>query len=133
MNDLQALAHHLGGQRRHPRNVHRQIGRGHLLHVAHAVADGLGGVAHALQIGVDLDHAEDEAQIDGHRLFHGQQVQRRLVDLALQAVDGDLAAVDQIADRQVAHAIGLDGALNRLLGQPGHHQQLAPSILPRLC
>jgi hypothetical protein len=85
---------------------------------AHAVADALGRVAHALQIGVDLDDAEDEAQVDGHGLLHGQQVERGLVDVALQAVDGDLAAADQVADGQVAHAVGLNGALDGLLGQP---------------
>jgi hypothetical protein len=30
---LQALAHHVRGQRRHARNVHGQIDHGHLLHV----------------------------------------------------------------------------------------------------
>ena len=30
-----------------------------------------------------LTHRQDEAQIDGHRLLHGQQVERQFVDLAL--------------------------------------------------
>ena len=33
-------------------------------------------------------------------------------------------AVHQIADGEIAHAISLNGALNRLLGQTGHQQQL---------
>src|SRR6185312_17310781 len=119
---LQAFAYHVRGQRGHARNIHGQIDSPHLLHVAHAVADVLGGVAHALEVGVNLDDAQDEAQIAGHGLFHRQQVQRRLVDLALQTVDGDLAAADQVADGEVAHTVGLDGALNGLLGQPGYHQ-----------
>ncbi len=121
---LQALAHHLRGQRRHPRNIHRQLGHGHLLHAAHPVADRLGRVAHPLQVGIDLDHAQNEAQIDGHGLLHRQQIERRLVDLALQTVDGHLAAADQVADRKIAHTISLNGALDGLLGQPRHHQQL---------
>ena len=129
---LQALAHHVGGQRRHARNIDRQIDDRHLLHAAHAVADALGRVAHALQIGIDLDHAENEAQIDGHGLLHRQQVERGLVDVALQAVDGDLAAADQVADGEIAHAIGLNGALDGLLGQAGHHQQVLLQIVEAL-
>ena len=95
-----------------------------LLHVADAVADAFGGVAHALQIGVDLDHAENEAQVDGHGLLHGQQVERGLIDVALHAVDGDLAAADQVADGEIAHAVGLNGALDGLLGESRHDQQV---------
>ncbi len=36
--------------------------------------DGL--VTDALQIGIDLEHSEDETQVAGHGLLHGQQVQR---------------------------------------------------------
>ena len=129
---LQALAHHVGGQRGHARNIDGQVDDRHLLHAAHAVADALGGVAHALQVGVDLDHAQDEAQVDGHGLLHGQQVERGLVDVALQAVDGDFAAAHQVADGQIAHAIGLNGALDGLLGQPGHHQQILLQIVEAL-
>jgi len=38
--------------------------------------------------------------------------------------DGRFRAADQVADGEVAHAIGLDGALDGLLGQPRHHQEL---------
>ena len=120
---LQALAHHLGGHRRHARNVDRQFGGGHLVHAAHALADGIGRIAHQFQIRVDLDDAQDEAQIAGHGLLHRQQVQRRLVDLPLQPVDGDLRTAHQIADRQIVHPIRLGGALDALLGEAGHHQQ----------
>ena len=129
---LQALAHHLGGQRGHPRNVDGQIDGGHLLHVAHAVADALGGVAHALQVGVDLDDAEDEAQVDGHGLLHGEQVEGGLIDLALQAVDGELAAADEVADGEVANPVGLNGALNGLLGKARHDQQVLLQVVQAL-
>ena len=129
---LQALAHHVGGHRGHAGNVDGQVDGGHLLHEADAVADAFGGVAHALQIGVDLDDAEDEAQIDGHGLLHGEQVERGLVDVALHAVDGDLAAADQVADGKVANPVGLDGALDGLLGQPGHHQEILLQVFQAL-
>ena len=100
--------------------------------MADAVADALGGVAHALKVGVDLDDAEDEAQIDGHGLLHGEQVERGLVDVALHAVDGDLAAADQVADGQVANPVGLNGALDGLLGEPGHDQEILLQVFQAL-
>ena len=100
--------------------------------MADTVADAFGGVAHALQIGIDLDDAEDEAQIDGHGLLHGEQVERGLIDVALHAVDGDLAAADQVADRQVADPVGLNGALDGLLGEAGHDQKILFQIFQAL-
>jgi hypothetical protein len=76
----------------------------------------------SLMLLADANHAQDEAKIDGHWLLHRQQVERGLVNLPFQPVDGHFAAAHQIADRQIAHAIGLDGALDRLLGQACHHK-----------
>ncbi len=76
--------------------------------------------------------AEDEAQVDGHGLLHGKQVERSLVDVALHAVDGDLAAADQVADGEVADPVGLNGALNRLLGEPGHDQKILLQVFKAL-
>ncbi len=116
----------------HARNVDGKIDGGQALHVADAVADAFGGVAHALEIGVDLDDAENEAQVDGHGLLHGEQVERGLVDVALHAIDGDFAAADQVADGEVANAVGLNGALDRLLGEPGHDQEILLQIFQAL-
>ena len=97
-----------------------------------AIADAFSGVAHSLQIGVDLDDAQNESEIDGHRLLHGEQVERGLVDVALHAVDGDLAAADQVADGEVANPVCLNGALNRLLGEPGHDQEILLQVFQAL-
>jgi hypothetical protein len=121
---LQAAAHHVGGESRHAEDVDGKIGHGHLVHVADAVADAFGCVADALQVGVDLDDTQDETEIDSHGLLHGEQVEGGLVDVAFEAVDGELAAADQIANGEVTHTIRLNGPLNGLLGQAGHDQQL---------
>ena len=39
------------------------------------------------------------------------------------------AAEDQIADGEVARAVGLDGALDRLLGHAGHDEQLLLQVV----
>ena len=92
--------------------------------MADAVGDALGCIAHALEIGIDLDDAEDEAQIVGHGLLHGEQVERVLIDVALHAVDGDFAAADEVADGEVAHAVRLNRPLDGLLGQPSHDEEI---------
>ena len=58
-----------------------------------ALGDVGGLVADALEVAVDLDDGEDEAEVDGHGLLFGEEVVGELVDLALGGVDGvfDLA------------------------------------------
>ena len=45
-----------------------------------ALGDVGGLVADALQVAIDLDDGEDEAQVDGHRLLLGEQLVGHLVD-----------------------------------------------------
>ena len=68
----------------------------------------------------------------GHGLLHGEQVERSLVDVAFHAVDGNLAAIDQVADGEVAHPVSLDRTLNGLFGQPGHHQKILLQVFQAL-
>ena len=89
-------------------------------------------VAHAFQVSVDLDHAQNEAQIDRHGLLHRQQIQRRLIDIALQPINCNFAAAYQIADREIAYTIRLNRALNGLLRQSGHHQQVLFQLIQTL-
>ena len=70
--------------------------------VLHAIGNVDRLVAHALEVSVDADHSEDKAQIDGHGLFHRQQIERELIDLVLHAVDRRLRERDQLAEIHVA-------------------------------
>ena len=92
--------------------------------VEHALRDVDRLVAHALQVGIDLEHRQDEAQIDRHGLLHGEQVERQFVDFALGLVDGALAGQHHLAELAVAGAIRLGGAIDGLLGQAAHAQEL---------
>ena len=121
---LKRPADHIGGQGGHARDVDGEIGDLHRAHGADTIADTLGGVAYSLQVGVDLDDGENEAEIDGHGLLHGEQVEGGLVDISFEAIDGHFAAADEIADGEVANTIGLDGALDGLFGEAGHDQKL---------
>ena len=62
------------------------------------VGDVGGLVADALEVTVDLDDGEDEAQVDGHGLLFGEQVVGHLVHVALGGVDGLFDLLD-VLDR----------------------------------
>ena len=106
------------------RDIDRHLRCGKCIQVAYTLRDVHGLIANALEVGIDLDDGQNKAQIDGHRLFHREQVQRRLVDLPLQPVDRQFTVHHQVADRSVARTIGFNRALDRLLGHAGHHEQL---------
>ncbi len=81
-------------------------------------------VADALQVAIDLDHRQDEAQIDGHGLFLGQQLVGHLVQFTLRGVDGRLVLLHVLAQALVALQIGVHRGLDRLLRQRSHGKEL---------
>ena len=100
----------------------RNLGR--VLHLQHLLRDVGGLIADALQVAVDLDYGEDEAQIDGHGLLLGEQLVGHLVDRGFRGVDGIFDLEHVVAERHVALEVGFHGELQRLLRQRGHGQQL---------
>ncbi len=92
--------------------------------VEHALRDVDRLVADALEVGVDLEHRENEAKIDRHRLLHGEQIERQFVDLALGVVDGGFAGQHHLTELAVARTISLGRTVDGLLGQASHAQEL---------
>ena len=129
---FESAPHHGAHRRTHARDVHGQIRGGHFDHVHHALGNVHGLIADALQIGVDLGHRQDEAQIHCHGLLHGQQIEGGLVDLALTGIDQALAFENHLATTEVAVDVGLTRAIHRLLRQPTHAKQLLPQIVEPL-
>ena len=70
-----------------------------------------------------LTHGEDEAQINRHRLLHGEKVERQLINFALGIVDGGFAGEHHLAELAVAGAVRFVGAIDGLLCQTAHPQQ----------
>ena len=75
---------------------------GKLHHVHHALGDVHCLVADAFEIGIDLDHRENEAQVHGHGLLHGEQVEGSFVDLALGDVDAISPSSTNWQNEQIA-------------------------------
>ncbi len=113
-------------------DVDGEVDVGEGSHLADADGDVDGLVAYALEVGVDADDGEDEAEVDGHGLLHGEEVEGHLVDLALEAVDGGLGVEDELADAEVAGAVGLDGALDGLFGHAGHDEEVLFELVEAL-
>src|ERR1017187_8468427 len=82
--------------------IHRQIDLLDLENLLGAAGNTHRLVADPLQVAVDLDHRQDEAQVDGHGLLLGQQFIGHLVQLALRGVDGPLILLDVLAQAFVA-------------------------------
>ena len=126
---LERFAHHGCGEGGHLGCVDGEISDGECFELTHAVADGGGGIADTLEVSVDLDDGEDEAEVDGHGLLHGEKVEGHLVNFTLEAVDGQFAAVDEIADGEIASAVSFDGTLNGLFGHPGHYEEFFLQVI----
>ena len=80
------------------------------------VGDIGGQVADPLQVGVDLEHGQDQAEVDRRRLPGDQHPDALVVDLDLQVVENSVFAQDLLGEVRVrvlegAHRFrdGLDG------------------------
>jgi hypothetical protein len=85
-----------------------------------ALADVLGQVADALQLGGDLDRGQRVAQIHRHGLAQRQNFQRLILDRLLQLIDARVGTDGGIGQRGVAPRNRLDGVAELVLGEPAH-------------
>src|SRR5215469_9955551 len=129
---FQSAPHHGAHRGSHPADVDGQISRRQFYHVHHALGDVDRLIAHAFQIRIDLCNRQNESQIDGHRLLHGEQIKRFLVDLALGNIDEVLAFEHHLAASEIAFHVGLTRAVDRLLRQASHTKQPLPQIIKPL-
>ena len=97
-----------------------------------AQRDAHGLIADTFQVPVDLDHGEDEAQIDGHGLLLGEQIVGHLVDIALGQVDCRFIIPDEGAEPLIPLQVRVDGVLHGLLRERGHGEQLVLQLLELL-
>ena len=90
-----------------------------------ALGDVDGMVADALEVVVDLQGPDEEAQVDGHGLLEGQQGDRRVFDLQLQAVDLLVRGDDRPRLLGVHLREGFDRMVDLALDLPSHEYDLA--------
>jgi len=80
-------------------------------------------IADALDVGVDLQNGDDDAQVGGERLSQREELEAAVVDFDVQLVDR-LVAADHIGDELgVACRQACDGLSEPLFGEPAHVEQ----------
>src|SRR5579871_611992 len=129
---LQRTPDHRAHSSSHACDIDGQIGDGKIDHIHDALGDVDCLIADTLEIGINLRYGKNEAQVHSHRLLHGEQVERSLVDLALGGVDQALAFEHHLAAGQVAFYISLTRAVHGLLRQSSHAKQPLPKIVEPL-
>ena len=121
---LDGAAHHDADLFAHVGDVDRKRDGREVAQAFGALGDVVCLVADALEVAVDFDDGEDEAEVDGHGLLLGEEVVGHLVDVALGGVDGGLDLPYVGAEAHVAGEVGFEGELERLLGEGGHGEEL---------
>ena len=84
-----------------------------------------GQIAHALQIGVDFERGDNQAQVGCHYLLGRQQVDGELVDFHLEFVDARFVPKDLLRGAPILLGDRGDAPLNGRFHQRAHFQQLA--------
>src|SRR6202034_4532859 len=129
---LQGPAHHRAHSSAHARDIHRQLRGGKFDHIHHALCDVYRLIAHAFEIGVNFRYRQNETQVYGHGLLHGEQVKGRLIDFSFCGIDQAFAFEHHLATGKVALHIRLPSAIHRLLRQSSHAKQPLPQIVEPL-
>ena len=93
------------------------------------MAELLGLVADALEVGDGLDDRDDQAQVGGRRAARREDAAAIVVDRHLHRVDLVVEARDLLAEPAVALDEGLDAVLQLLLDEAAHLQHAGAHAL----
>jgi hypothetical protein len=80
-------------------------------------------VAHAFEVGVDLEGSHDGPQVCGHGLVKGEEAEASIIELDVQLIEGLVAACHRLDQGLVAQHEPLHGGTDPLLGQAAHFEQ----------
>jgi hypothetical protein len=121
---LDGRANHLTGVLTHIGDIDGEIDDLFTDEVETSVDNAHGLIADTLEVAVDLNDSEDEAEIDGHGLFLGEQIEGHVVDFAMGGVDGSFVLAHILAELLIPLEVGVNGGGNSLLRNSGHGEQL---------
>jgi hypothetical protein len=88
-----------------------------------ALRDVDGLIADALKIIVDAGNCEDKAQVGGHELVKGEELNDAVVDFELEFVDGVFFIEHALGQLFVGIKDGVDRLMHSALGEAAHPQQ----------
>jgi len=82
-----------------------------------------GLVTDAFEIVVDAGDGEDEAEVSGHQLMEGEELDDAVVDFELKFVDGVFFVEDALGKLFIGFEDGVDGLMDGAFGEATHPEQ----------
>jgi hypothetical protein len=120
---VQRVAQHgdglLGQLRQVRERLHRRLAR----ELLGAAGDVHRMIAHALQVGGDLERRRDEPQVARQRLLQRQELDAALLDVDLHAVDRGVVAEHLLGQRGITARKGFQRLADDGLGAAAHEQE----------
>ena len=105
------------------RNRHHRFERRLAIELDDALANVLGQIGDAFQLGRDLHDGGHKAQVDGRRLHLRDELQRPAIDLQLHLIDAAVVADDLLGERRVALEKRANRLRDRVLDHGAHPQK----------
>ena len=99
------------------------------LRAQHKARDAVGIVADALQVVVDFEHGQGEAQVDGHGVVQGDEVCDVAVYFQLEGVDAFLAGCHLFGQRDVGVEHRFVGVVELLVNEHPHIADFLADVL----
>jgi hypothetical protein len=120
---VEGVANHFFGEFAHAREIDVRLDARVTKDAQGALGDIDGLIADALEIVIDARDGENEAQIDGHELVEGEELNDAIVDFHLELVDGVFFGEDPVGKLLVGFENGVDGLVNGAFGEAAHPEQ----------
>jgi len=120
---VESVADHFFGKLAHTREIDVGLDAGMAEDALRGLRDVHGLVADALEVVVDARNGQDKAEIDGHQLMKGQQLDDAVIDFDLQFVDGIFFIENALGKLFVGFQDRMDGLMDGALGEAAHPQE----------
>src|SRR5512143_2111341 len=117
---IQAVLEHLLGRLGHARDVDVRLEGRLIKQLDPSFAYVYSEVAHALEVGDDLDRGRDEAEIAARGLPDGDEPDALLLDLHVEIVSDGITVDNLDSEVPVTLDQGPDGFLDGILNEPAH-------------
>src|SRR6266478_6911551 len=120
---VEGVANHFFGELAHARQIDVGLHAGVAKDAHGTLGDVDGLIADALEIVVNAGNGQDEAEIGGHELVQGEQLNDAVVDFHLELVDGVFFVEDALGELLIGVQNGVNGLVHSAFGEATHPEQ----------
>jgi hypothetical protein len=122
-DSVEGVANHFLGKLAHARKIDVRFDAGMAKNARGGLRDVNSLVADALKVVVDSGYGKHEAEIHGHQLMEGEELEDAIVDFELQFIDGIFFIDDALGKLLVRFQNGVNGLMDGALGEAAHPQE----------